>query len=168
MGCNVFTQSVFFTFSVPTLSGEDYQLSEFSGKQIVVTILPVTRTTSDSNSLATIDSLSKEFVDSIKFIGVLSYDDGYQDDSMNVLLPWYQSILSEQVFITGGMNTKKSSAYQHPLFTWLTNADQNGHFDDESKGSNQKFLITATGEEFGLISPEIPLTRELLQQITRQ
>jgi len=142
-----------------------HMLTEFQGKKILVVELPVIISDDNAAFLGRLDSVSRAYQDQLVVIGVLSYDDGYTDSAAQSLQDWYHSIMGTQILITTGIYTHRDAVDQQPLFFWLTHMDQNGHFDEDVGGINQKYFISETGDLFGVIGPETGLTDRLMQRI---
>jgi glutathione peroxidase-family protein len=154
-----------FDLSITTADGGDQSLNIYQGKKMVIVVLPVTKTTADSALLELMDSLSINYADSVNMVGIPSYEDGFRDDSLSSLMTWYRSILGEQFIISAGMSTRKSSAYQAPLFSYLTNADQNGHFNDDVSGAGEKFFIDALGNLYGISLPDADFDEDIFSSM---
>ena len=156
----------FYDNHITTIEGSDLSLQNLQGKTIMIVLLPVTKTQQDIFALQRIDSLSRAYSDRITFIGVPSYEYGYTDNALLNTKQYYRSIIGSQVLITGGVYTNKSSGVkQHPLFNWLTDVNQNTHFDQEVKGIGQKYFINAQGELYGVIGPEMNLSNKLMKKM---
>lgn len=143
-----------FDLSITTPEGEDLSLSNYRGRRLVLVVLPVTQTAADTVLLQLLDTLSRSHADSVTMIGIPSYEDGFADDSTGPVMAWYRSILGEQFIISGPMNTRKSSAYQTPLFRYLTYAEENGYFDEDVYGAGEKFFTDREGNLTGISVPE--------------
>lgn len=154
-----------YDFTIMTPDGDEQSLDLYQGKKMMIVVLPVTHTTADSALLHSLDTLSRNYTDSITMIGIPSYEDGYADDSLQSLLTWYRSLAGDQFIIAAGMNTTKTSAYQSPLFSWLSHADQNNHFDEDVMGAGEKFFITETGDLYAIIHPDADWNEDLLKQM---
>jgi glutathione peroxidase-family protein len=50
-----------------------------------------------------------------------------------------------------GYVRKNNKTNQHPLFRWLTNIDENTHFDNDVEMTEQLFLVSAKGTLFGVL-----------------
>ena len=152
-----------YGLSFTKMDGTTQPLSAYQGKKILFIILPVTKTADDSTYLDTLRAIADRHADSLVMIGVLSYEDGYFDDSLYRLRPWFQSMLDSNVVITSGMSTRKSSAYQDPVFAWLTSASQNGHFDYDVAGTDEKFFISGAGTLYGVFDPSQKLDEAVVE-----
>ena len=156
-----------YKYSITASDGEETSLAKFSGKLMLIVILPATHTATDSLFLLQIDSLGKEYKDSLVIIGVPSYEDGFEDDSLLSLTTWYKSLAGDSIIITQGNNTRKSSPYQSELFQWLTNKDLNGHFDDDVSGASVKYFINRSGNLFAVLGEEVSLINETVETILK-
>jgi glutathione peroxidase len=154
-----------FDFTIVTPDGNDQSLSIYEGKPMVVVVLPSIQNDSNAALLYTLNSLHQQFADSLTIIGIPSYEDGYADDSIESEMTWYHSILDSNFVLAQGMNTRKSSPYQSALFRWLTDADQNGHFDLDVMGIGEKFCIRGDGVLHGLVSPDAPYDGDTIEEL---
>lgn len=161
------TLELFFDFQYRTIDGEVKRTNQFVGKRTMVIVLPITQSENDTQSLQQLDSLSKQYDGQYTMVGVPSVEDGYTEDSLESLKTWYRSILDSQFVITAGMLTKKSSPSQHPLFHWLTNKNENTHFDEDVEGPGQMFFINEEGELYGVFSPKVGLNEQLLNRMAQ-
>ncbi|HRI22955.1 MAG TPA: hypothetical protein PLA68_18480, partial [Panacibacter sp.] len=137
------------------LNGEDKPLSIYDGKKIMIVTIPVTMTAQDSLFIKSLSDLSIGFKDQLAIIAVPSYEDGYQDNSLDQLAEWYNHIADSTLVITRGMYIRKASGeMQYELFSWLTHKEQNEHFDEDAAGTGEKFFINEQGVLFGRAGPE--------------
>lgn len=157
-----------FDFNITAMNGAEQSLSAYSGKRIMIVVLPVTHTASDSAMLIDLDSLSRKYQDSITMIGIPSYEYGYNPDSIQALKNWYESMLDSQFVLARGMYTRKASASQNDLFAWLTNEDQNGHFDDDVAGPGQKFFISKDGNLYASATPNAEMTEQIFKHMLKE
>jgi hypothetical protein len=115
--------------------------------------------------LDSVHALADTYHDSLTVICIPSYEAGYKDDSLGSLTVYYDSLLKASCIVTQGVATSKSSAYQDPLFGWLTNETQNGHFDQDVQGVGQSYFIDNTGALYGVFGPEQPFNDALVQKM---
>lgn len=127
--------------------------------------LPVTQNSSADSMLYSIDSLGDAHEGTLKIIGVPSYEDGYTNAQKNSLRQWYRTKLDSSIVITEGMKTRKTSSNQAPLFAWLTNVAQNGHFDEDVTGPGMKFFIRENGELFGVLKQRTRLSNPVVDRM---
>lgn len=158
-----------YSFTVPTLEGGSKNLSDYQGKKVLITILPTTRTFSTDSLLSVIDSLGTTNTGSLGIVAVPSFENGFTVDQKDSLLSWYRTKLSNSIVIADGLYTNISSGnQQHPLFVWLTNKDQNGHFDGEIMGIGQKYFIDEEGELFAVLGPEVKYGGTTVRKVLEQ
>lgn len=154
-----------YDFNVVTPDGNELALNSFEGRKLMIVVLPSTTTPADSAMLLQLDSLNKTYKDSVTMIGIPSYEDGFTDDDAGYLLDFYQTLLGEGFVIAGGMHTRKTEG-QAELFSYLTHAEQNGHFNEDVTGVGQKFFISSTGMLTGVSMPEAAFNEEIFQNMT--
>jgi len=157
--------STFYDFRFRTIEGVNRQTSEFAGRKIVILVLPSTRQPGEETYLQRLDSLSKAHPE-IVMIGVPSYEEGFSLDSLQSLKIWYRSELDSQFIITDGLYTRKTSVIgQHPLFKWLTDKDQNIHFNEDVAGPGQQFFINGQGQLYCVAGPEARFSDQLFTRM---
>lgn len=154
-----------YDFNLITPDGNELPLNAFEGKKLMIVILPSTTTPADSAMLLQLDSLNQTYKDSVTMIGVPSYEDGFNDDDAAYLLDFYQTLLGEGFVIAGGTHTHKAEE-QSEIFSYLTHAEQNGHFDEDITGIGQKFFISSTGMLTGVSMPEAEFNKEIFQNMS--
>jgi|SRR6478735_8988176 len=157
-----------FDLFIYSQDGDEISLSNYAGKKMLIVVLPVTKTAADSSLLRVLDTLHQNYKDSVTFIGIPSYEDGFQDDSVTYAMEWYRSMLDSSFIISGGMNTRKASAYQSPLFAYLTHAADNGYFDDDVHGAGEKFFINSIGELYGISIPEAEFNETIFRKMIQK
>ena len=151
-----------FDFTVNSADGEEIPLNRYAGRKGVLAILPVTQTAYDTLLLQQINAAATNHGDSVIVVGIPSYEDGYADDSLQNLVPYWRSLAGNSVVLCTGMNTRKASPYQNELFTWLTNEEENGHFNEDVHAAGDKFLINENGDLYGVLSRETNLSEEAM------
>jgi glutathione peroxidase len=162
----IFFNSSLYSIHIKTLSGVDKSMQDYSGKKIMIVILPSNKNTEDTFFLKSIDSVSKIYSTSLSVIAVISLDDGFYNDNAEGLKNFYRSFLDPQITITSPLHTRKGSEdKQHELFSWLTHKEKNVHFDMDVSGANEKFFINERGELYGVIAPNIKLTDRIMQRM---
>lgn len=151
-----------YGFSISSAEGNQHSLQEYSGKNILVVILPVTRNTYDSLYLKWVDSVAESHKTDLKVIAVPSYEDGYTNTPSYGLDAFYKRNLNGRVLISNGLNTHKTSIAQHSLFAWLTNVTQNMHFDKDVSGAGQMFFVNANGVLHGVFGPDCRFSNKII------
>lgn len=134
-----------YDYSVTTPEGNELSLNAFTGKKLMIVVLPATTASADSAMLQQLSALNASYKDSVTMIGVPSYEDGFEDEDASYLTEFYQLYFDDSFVLAGGMHTHKASEQQLALFSYLTHAAQNGYFDDEVSGAGHKFFINSAG-----------------------
>lgn len=152
--------------TITTIDGDSIELNQYHGKKLIIMVLPVTHSEADSLALLKIDSTYQQFKDSLNFIGVISYEDGYADSLQAVLKDWYRNTLHLGFTITTGLYTHTNSGEQQaPVFQWLSTEALNGHFGTGIHTFGQKFILNENGEMNAMLDETTRLTPRLLQAI---
>lgn len=165
--CHFFIKAQIIPDSVlQTINGDTIQLSQYHGKKLLLIVLPVSHLMEDSLLLISIENIYQQYKDSITFIGVPSYEDGYVDSVSTDIKAWYRDTLHLSFIITTVMYTRNSSGSQQSyLFQWLTNENLNGHFGTDITTYGQKFLLNSSGELKAVFDAVTPLDNRLLNFI---
>lgn len=152
-------------FSVSKAEGGQQSLSAYQGKKILVITLPIQQSASADSLLYSLDTLASAHSSTLVVIAVPAYEDGFIDSMKIDLLQWYRSKLGNQIVITDGCHTRKTSGtQQHPLFKWLTQTSQNGVFDIDVEGPGSKFFANIDGKLYGVLRPQIKVSGRLVQK----
>jgi glutathione peroxidase-family protein len=152
--------------TITSLMGNTVTLNQFSGKKMVVLILPFSQTANNITYIKKLDSVCGLYASKITVIGVLSYESGFNDSSLTTLRNWFSTVQLNNLVITQGMHTNKSSGtLQNDLFTWLTNSNLNGHFSNDVAGINDKFFLNEQGQLFGRFGPDMRMSVKALQKL---
>ena len=145
------TESI-YTHSVTSIEGDNKPLSAYQDKKILIITLPTVQNASNDSLLHSMDSLRAANAGALIIIAVPSYEDGFTPAIKNTLKAWYRSILSQDIIVTDGLYTRKTSgSQQHPLFKFLTDKEKNGHFDQDVLEPRNKFFIWTNGELTGVL-----------------
>jgi glutathione peroxidase-family protein len=155
-----------YTYSVPKIEGGNQQLNALQGKRLLVIVLPVQQSASADTMLYCLDTLATAHAANLKVIAVPSYEDGYTPSIKNSLKTWYRSKLNNNIVITDGLYTRKTSGnQQHGLFHWLTNDNLNGIFDNDITGPGHKFFVKASGDLYGELGSPVKISGQAVQRI---
>lgn len=150
----VYVESI-YTHSVISIEGVNKPLSAYQGKKILIMTLPIQQNASNDSLLHSLDSIRNIYSDSLVIIGVPSYEDGFTPSLKASLTQWYRTILHQDIIITDGLYSRKTSGtQQHPLFRWLTDKNKNGHFDKDVNGPRNKFFVWKDGELTGVVGAQ--------------
>ena len=156
------------SYSVSQIEGGSQSLSAFQEKKILVITLPVTPGAAADTILYSLDTLALAHSASLKVIAVPAYEDGYTPAQKSQLIQWYRSKLNNNIIITDGMYTRKTSgAQQAPLFKWLTDVEENEVFDTDVEGPDFKFFANGGGQLFSVLSPQSKISGAAVQKTLR-
>lgn len=144
-----------YTYSVPKIEGGTQQLNALQGKRLLVLVLPVQQTAIADTLLYCLDTLATAHSTNLKVIGVPAFEDGFTPAQKAALTTWYRSKLNNNIIITDGLYTRKTSgSQQHGLFQWFTSDTLNGIFDNDITGPGHKFFVSASGDLYSELGPQ--------------
>jgi glutathione peroxidase len=146
-----------YDHSFRDLNSKNVHLKEFTGKKLLFIILPVSATDSLT---AQLKSFVATYGDKVQVIGVLSQEEGHSKDSKAAIKTIYQNT---GILVTDGMRSRKGNG-QSPLMKWLTNKNENGHFDMDAKGPGQKFFVNEQGTLYAVLG-QLSLSSPFINKI---
>jgi glutathione peroxidase len=150
----------FFSQSFKTIDGQTVSVAEYEGKKTLFYILPLSQTDPNYSQL---QAFKNRYLDTVRIVGVLSYEDGYQNANGSSVQALYNNW---GITITEGMYTKKSSgSNQSLLMNWLTDKTKNAHFNMDATGVGHKFFVNETGRLFAVLPSQAPLVSTITDKI---
>lgn len=146
-----------YDHSFKDINNKNVHLKDFAGKKLLFIILPVSATDS---LVAQLKNFVASYGDKVQVIGVLSQEDGHSKSRKADIMTSYQNI---RILITDVMGSKKGNG-QEPVMKWLTNKNENGHFDMDAKGPGQKFFVNEQGQLYAVLG-QLPLSSPFINKI---
>lgn len=151
-----------YNISLKTIDGDKIDLSQYKGKKMLFIVLPISN--QDTTILiGQLVQLQAKYQSSVVIIGIPSEEAGYEAADANKFKKMYKDA-SANFIITEGMKVKKGGG-QSLLFQWLTNKDQNHHFDQDVQGVGSKFFVDEGGGLYAVMGPQLKLTNPLMDRI---
>jgi glutathione peroxidase-family protein len=151
---------IFSQLSFKTINSDSVLLSSYIGKKALFFIAPLTQS---DPGYAQLQAFKNRYLDTVRIVGVLSYEDGYQSSNASAVQSLYSSM---GVILTEGMYTKKGSGTnQSPLMKWMTDKTMNLHFDIDSGGIGHKFFVNENGRLFGVMPSQTPLNAPIIDKV---
>ena len=154
-------QQSFHDFEVLDIEGNALSLSQFKGKKVlVVNVASECGLTPQYEGLQELYKTYGE--DNFVIIGFPANNFMGQEPGSNEEI---LDFCSNTYNVTFPMMAKISvkGKEQHPLYAWLTNADENGVTDAQVTWNFQKFLIGEDGQWLTYFSPKVePLSEEIV------
>lgn len=152
----------FYNFTVKTIDGQDYALSQLKGKKVLV--VNVASKCGLTPQYKDLQELYEEYKD--KGLVIV----GFPANNFNGQEPGSNAEISEfctaNYGVTFPMMEKISVKGDDiaPLYKWLTTKAGNGKADAEVTWNFQKFMISEKGEWVGSVSPKTsPLSNEIIK-----
>jgi len=154
----------FHDFTVTTIDGEEYPLSQLKGKKVLVV-----NTASKCGYTPQYEDLEKLFQkyggDKFTIIGFPANNFMSQEPGTNDEI---KQFCTSKYGVTFPMMAKISVKGNDisPLYSWLTKKDENGVMDAPVKWNFQKFMIDENGQLAGMATPgDNPLSEEIINWI---
>ncbi len=145
-------QTNFYDFTVQDINGEDYPLSQFKGKKVlVVNTASKCGLTPQYEGLQ--DLYEKYGGDKFVIIGFPANNFFKQEPGSNEEIATFCSINYGVSFPMMSKISVKGSD-QHPLYKWLTSKKENGVEDSKVTWNFQKYMIDEEGQLVGHFSPK--------------
>jgi len=162
-----FAQDSFYDYTVKTLEGEDYPLSQLKGKKVMV--VNTASKCGLTPQYEQLEELFKEYGgDDFVIVGFpannfMKQEPGSADE--------IREFCSQNYGVTFPMMAKVSvkGADIAPIYQWLTHESQNNFMDSDVKWNFQKYLIDEKGQLVKVISPRVkPDDKEIVDWIKGQ
>jgi len=159
LGFQLHSQS-FSQISFKTLSGDTVLMPSLVGKKTLFFLVPLDQGDVHYSQL---QAFKNRYEDTIRIVGIPSIEDGFQSMNSSSIQSLYNGM---GIVLAEGMYTKKSSnSNQSALMKWLTNKNQNLHFDMEVGGVGHKFFVDEKGRLFAVMPPQAPLNSATIDRI---
>lgn len=153
-----------YEISFKTIDGIKVNMRQLQGRKIMVILLPVDQ--KDTSYMTQLRTFYAKHKNDVAIIGVLSIEHGYKDEEKRSVKSLIDGNERLEIFITEAMLTKKSAGgNQSELLQWLTNKENNKHFNMDVQGVGQKFFIDEIGDLYGVIGPRSPLSAPVIERI---
>lgn len=161
----IYNDSV-YEYSLEGMAGGTKQLSEYSGRNILIVTLPSIISEANQAQLQKLDSLYRSKASELSVIAVPSFEDGFSSQNKSDLAAWYRSLLDSNIFLSDGVYVRKTSTNeQHPLFQWLTQVEKNGNFNLDVQKPFDKFIINKHGELVAVLGSYISFSSVSLNRV---
>ena len=159
-----FGQKSFYDFTVQTIDGKDFKLSELKGKKVLV--VNTASKCGFTPQYEDLEKLYKEFKDQgLVIIGFPANNFMHQEPGTNEEI---HSFCKLNYGVTFPMMAKISVKGKDmaPLYKWLTSKKENGVKDSEVKWNFQKYLIDENGHLVDFATPKTkPYSDQILNWI---
>jgi len=153
-------------FTVKTIDGEDFDLSQLKGKKVLVV------------NTASKCGLTKQYEDLEKLYQTYGGDDfviiGFPANNFLRQEPGTNEEIKEFCSINYGVSFPMMSKISvkgknmHPVYQWLTKKSENQKMDSKVKWNFQKYMIDENGQLIDYASPKTkPLDEQIVNWITQ-
>ena len=150
-GTSLLAQKNFYDFTVKDIHGSDFPLKQLKGKKVLV--VNTASKCGLTPQYEDLENLYREYQDKdFVIIGFPSNDFAGQEPGTNSEIATF---CTEKFDVTFPMMAKISVKGDeiNPLYTWLTNEDENGVEDSKVSWNFQKYMINPDGSLAGHVPP---------------
>jgi glutathione peroxidase len=158
------TKKSFYDFTVTTIDGEEFALSQLKGKKVLVV-----NTASKCGNTPQYEDLEKLYEtyggDKFTIIGFPANNFMKQEPGTNAEI---KEFCSSKYNVTFPMMSKISVKGDDiaPLYKWLTSKEENGVMDAPVKWNFQKFMIDENGKLLDMAPPsENPMSEKIVNWV---
>jgi glutathione peroxidase-family protein len=151
----------FYTININALDGRPVNIFELSGKKVL--IMPFNQSPACAAQLLKLDSLQRAD-SSIQVIATPAIDFGSYSSTDS--LQHFKDSLGLNILITQPMMVKKGGN-QDSLYQWLTQVDNNNHFDSGVASEGRIFIINEEGVLYAVTGQNVA-TSEVFQLLQKQ
>ncbi|HTL07940.1 MAG TPA: hypothetical protein VL307_06770 [Chitinophagaceae bacterium] len=145
-------QADFYSIEYETITGVPSSTQSLKGKKTIICVMKGGKVS--LSMVHHLDSLQRQAADT-RVLLVPAADASEQTTKQEMVK--LQKKL--QLTITAPLRVKQqNAAAQHPLFSWLTNAQANRHFDTDADEDGKIFVISATGNLYSVLPGNTPLS----------
>lgn len=155
-------QSSIYDIQIDTVEGATAGMASFTGKTIVIS--PFNALTPDIAWLQHLDSLQMGDT-SLQVIAVPAND--FTNAGNDGLLAVLKDSLALNFVMLKSTDVKKDAGNnQNLLLKWLTDVNENGHFDVDVMAEGQMFIVSRNGILYSVLDNDVP--ENILNQILSQ
>lgn len=141
-----------YDIRINKLDGIETGISAFIDKKILITT--VSAITPRLAYIEFLDSLRKADKELVVIVLPAIDFDGKGND---IKIKDVTDSIKPEIIFTKEVNVKKNAGKdQHELFNWLTNAEENGHFDIDVISEEQMFFLNRKGTLYSVLPKEAP------------
>lgn len=142
-----FSQSTLYAVQFQSLAGTTINMENYKGKKLIV------YTVANAGDFTAIKKLKQLVEGSDSLIAIVVPIDDFQNSNIEDNVKKFLSDSLPQNMIATGVCSAKSHEVSdgHPLLKWLSNKEQNTHFDFDFSESGQALFINTKGELCGNI-----------------
>ncbi len=148
-----------YDFKMKTLDGQEISLSKFKGKKML--IVNVASECGYTPQYKTLQALHQQYGEKVTVIGFPANNFGGQEPGNSTEI---KSFCTKNYGVTFQMMEKISvkGSDMHPLYKWLSSADQNGSCSDAPGWNFCKYLIDEKGNVVKFFSSSVdPMSKEI-------
>ncbi len=166
-GLHAQTKKSFHDFTVETIAGDQFDLSQLKGKKVLV--VNTASKCGFTPQYADLQKLYEQFGgDKFEIIGFPANNFLRQEPGTNAEINEFCTVNYGVTFPMMAKISVKGND-MHPVYQWLTRKEENGVMDSTVKWNFQKYLIDEEGKLVDVVySKENPLSEKIVRWITSE
>lgn len=146
-------ESHLYDINFQNINGTNTEMLSLSDKRLLVIVVDAANPNINqiwlADSVAHTDSVTAKLI----VVPALDLSETPGQFSMDTLYARLTGMIESGIIISTPSMVKKSAGEtQHPLLKWLTNVNQNGHFDKDIVQDCQMFMVNENGVLYGVHS----------------
>ena len=156
-----------YQLSFGTLNNGQISLATYRGKKVLISLFDAGNP--NRKWLAALDTLYLQNINSIVVIAVPVTNFQAAVHDINSLKKLIYDTLKLSYPVTAVSKAKKTDGVaQHSLLAWLTNINQNAHFDVDIDKVGEMFVLSENGKLFARLKEPIPANGKDMKKILMQ
>jgi len=140
----------FYDIEFQSLDGKPVSMADYKGKKILVATIDVNKPS--ARQFAFLDSLQEASKDLQIMIVPSSDKSSAGEDEVK---EFYRATKSTLLVGQSAKVGKRAGEKQHKLYQWLTNVENNLHFNNDGE-AGRYFLVSAKGTLYATMEPGVP------------
>lgn len=157
------TGSSFYSIEITRSDGQKISMSSFKNKKVIITAFNGSHP--DFGYMKYLASLQSQKFNNTVVIAVPSTDFG-GDVSDSKQQATRDSLPANIILTSPSKVNRKNGTGQEQLFKWLTNADENSHFDVDVKRDDQIYFISESGILYAVLQK--PVRANVIEKVLQQ
>ena len=138
-----------YQLSFAGLDKDQINMSDYKGKKIIVVECDAAKP--DKQELLFLDSLYKSRKSNLVVIAIPVEDFGQTPQEKELKKLWRDTLKLSFPVAKISKAKKANGAAQHKLLNWLTNKNQNNHFEEDVDADGQAFVISESGSVYSCL-----------------
>ena len=153
-----------YPLNLTGLDNSQISMANFKGKKIIITVFDAA--SPDRSQLLALDSLYQKNKNTLVVIAVPVTDLSAKPVQDSVLKKQVADTMKLSFLVVNASKAQKvNGSTQNPLLAWVTNKDQNLHFDVDINKVGELFILNENGKLFARFKEKIAVGGKLMSRL---